>query len=287
MVVPDVAAAPRDVTIRVPEGPSLRGRFWPSAQGRGLVVIAHGLGEHGGAYAHVAERLARQAGVDVLAFDFRGHGRSPGRRGVVRRYEDLCDDLRAAVARAGEERPGRPRFVLGHSNGGLVALRAALDGGLDVAGIVLSNPALRVASPVPRWKVGVGRVLRRVAPRVTLDTAIDLATLTRDPAMIAARRDDPLRHSRISGPLFFGLIEGGAAIHRRAGEITVPILLLLGESDPLIDSAFTADVFDRLGSPDKTRAAFPEALHEPLNDLDRAAALDVVAAWLDARLPPD
>jgi alpha-beta hydrolase superfamily lysophospholipase len=285
-MAPDPTPAPRDATIRVPEGPSLRGWFWPSPRGRGVVVIAHGLGEHGGAYAHVAEGLARLAGVDVLAFDFRGHGRSPGRRGVVRRYEDLCDDLRAAVAWAGEERPGRPRFVLGHSNGGLVALRSVLGGGLDVAGIILSNPALRVRS-VPLWKRGVGRVLRRVAPRVTLDTAVDLATLTRDPAMIAARRDDPLRHSRISGPLFFGLVEGGATVYRRAGEIAVPILLVLGESDPLIDPAFTAAVFDRLGSPDKSRATFPEALHEPLNDLDRAAALDAVAAWLDARLPAD
>ncbi len=284
-MAPDAPLAPRDATIPVPEGPALRGRFWPSPRGRAVVVVAHGLGEHGGAYAHVAERLASSAGVDVLAFDFRGHGLSPGRRGVVRRYEDLCDDLRSAVDWAGRERPGRPRFVLGHSNGGLVALLAVLDGGLDVAGIILSNPALRVASPVPRWKVGVGRVLRRVAPRVTLDTAVNLETLTRDPAMIAARRDDPLRHSRINGPLFFGLVEGGATVHRRAGEITTPILLVLGESDPLIDSAFTADVFDRLGSPDKARVAFPDALHEPLNDLDRAAVLDAVTSWLTPRLP--
>jgi alpha-beta hydrolase superfamily lysophospholipase len=224
-------------------------------------------------------------GVNVLAFDFRGHGLSPGRRGVVRRYDELCDDLRAALAWVETERPGLPRFALGHSNGGLVVLRGVVDGGLDVAGMVLSNPALRVASPVPRWKLGVGRVLRRVAPRVTLDTAVDLATLTRDPAMIAARRDDSLRHSRINGPLFFGLVEGGRAIHRRAGEITTPVLLVLGESDPLIDSAFTSAVFDRLGSPDKSRVTFPEALHEPLNDLDRAAVLDVVSGWLDRRLP--
>jgi alpha-beta hydrolase superfamily lysophospholipase len=276
---PDATPSPRGATIRASAAGSGRrsgAAAWSSSR-TGWANTA--------SYCHVAEGLAQLAGVDVLALDFRGHGRSPGRRGVVRRYEDLCDDLRAAVAWAGEERPGRPRFVLGHSNGGLVALRAVLDGGLDVAGIILSNPALRVASPVPKWKVGVGHVLRRVAPRVTLDTAVDLATLTRDPAMIAARRDDPLRHSRINGPLFFGLLEGGATVHRRAGEIAVPILLVLGESDPLIDSAFTAAVFDRLGSLDKARATFPEALHEPLNDLDRAAVLDAVAAWLDARLP--
>jgi lysophospholipase len=206
---------------------------------------------------------------------------------MVNRYEDLCDDLRAAVAWAARERPGLTRFALGHSNGGQVVLRSILEGGLDVAGVVLSNPALRVASPIPRWKLGVGRALRRFAPGVTLRTDIDLATLTRDPAMIAARRDDPLRHSRVNGPLFFGLVEGGATIHRRAAEIAAPILLVLGESDPIIDAAFSSEVFDRLGSADKTRVTFPEALHEPLNDLDRGAVLDAIGRWLAARLPGD
>ncbi len=276
----------RDLTISGPGGPALRAWFWPSSRPRGVVVVAHGLGEHGGAYAHVAAALGRSSGVDLLAVDFRGHGRSPGRRGVVRRYEELCDDLRAAVAWAADERPGLPRFALGHSNGGQVVLRALLDGGLDVAGAVLSNPALRVASPVSRWKRGLGRALRRLAPTVTFGTDIDLATLTRDPVMIAARRDDPLRHDRINGPLFFGIVEGGATIHRRAGEIALPVLLVLGAADPLIDAAFTSTVFDRLGSADKTRVVFPEMLHEPLNDLEREAVLGAIGGWLSERLPP-
>ncbi len=65
------------------------------------------------------------------------------------------------------------------------------------------------------------------------------------------------------------------------GEIATPILPILGEADPVIDSAFTADAFDRLASPDNSRAAFAGALH----GLEHAAALDAVAAWLDARLP--
>ena len=33
------------------------------------------------------------ADFDVIAVDFRGHGRSPGRRGVVRTYDELTEDL--------------------------------------------------------------------------------------------------------------------------------------------------------------------------------------------------
>ena len=281
----EMSPTEHDLTIPGIGGPGLHARFWTVDRPRGVVVIAHGLGEHGSAYGHVADSLRRSAHVDVLAFDFRGHGRSPGTRGVVLRYEDLCDDLRSAVAFAASERPGVPRFALGHSNGGQVVLRSALIGGLDVSGMILSNPALRLASAVPRWKIGVGRVLRRFAPGVTMETAVDLATLTSDPQMLDLRRMDALRHSRINGPLFFGLVEGGRLIEARAPEITLPVLLLLGGADPVIDPAFTSRVFDTLGSPDKTRLVYAEMLHEPLNDINRERPLAEVGAWLDGRLP--
>ncbi len=64
------------------DGLPLHARLWSGEEPRGTLVIAHGLGEHGGCYDHVAEVLTAEAGlVDVLAFDFRGHGASPGAGG--------------------------------------------------------------------------------------------------------------------------------------------------------------------------------------------------------------
>lgn len=275
----------RDLTIEGAGAPPLAARLWSVERPRGVVVVSHGLGEHGGAYAHVAEALGRLAGVDVLAVDLRGHGRSSGRRGVVNRYEELCDDLRAAVAQAADDRPGLPRFALGHSNGGQVVLRALLDGGLDVSGVILSNPALRVLASIPRWKLGLGRFLNRFAPRVTVGTAVDLLALTRDPEMVEERRVDPLRHARVNGPLYFGLVEGGRAVADRASEVHVPLLLILGGADPIIDPDFSSAVFDVFASTDKTRLVYPEMLHEPLNDLNRETVLADLARWLSDRLP--
>jgi len=274
------------LTIPSIDGLGLHARSWTLDRPRGVVVIAHGLGEHGGAYAHVAESIRGSAQVDVLAFDFRGHGRSPGNRGVVLRYDELCDDLRSVVAFAATERPGLPRFALGHSNGGQVVLRSILNGGLDVSGIILSNPALRVVTRIPRWKLEVGRMLRRFAPQVTMETSVDLAMLTRDPSMVELRRVDALRHSRINGALFFGLIEGGQLIEQRASEITVPVLLLLGGSDPVVDAGFTARVFDRFGSLDKTKWIDLSMLHEPLNELELELPLAAIGDWIVNRLPP-
>jgi alpha-beta hydrolase superfamily lysophospholipase len=271
--------------IHSADGTPLHGRLWRGIEPHGVLVIAHGLGEHGGCYDHAAELLASQPGlVDVLAFDFRGHGRSPGGRGAVRRYDDLVDDLRAAVAWTAEHRPGRPVFVLGHSNGGQVALRMVLEDQPDLAGLVLSNPSLKLAVDVPTVKLWLGRLLRIVSPGTTLGGDLDSALLSRDPEFDARRRADDLRHSRVSAPLFFGMVEGGPKLLERAGEIQLPLLLILSGSDPIVDPQTARTFFERAASPDKTLRLDPDAVHEPFSDLGREQVVDDLAAWLRRHL---
>lgn len=278
----------REVVIPSEDGLRLKARYWPQAGARGVVVVSHGFGEHAGNYEPVALTVGPAAGVDVLAPDFRGHGLSPGRRGVVGRYEELVSDLIAVLDWAGQACPGLPRFVLGHSNGGQVALRAALEPGADrrIAGLILTNPSLSLARKVPGYKLRLGRFLLRHAPHVTLRAPLEPWRLTRDPEMQELRRGDPLCHSRISAPLFFGMVEGGPLITGRADEIALPVLMILGGSDSIADPVASRALFERLGSADKTLRVFPDMLHEPLNDLGREQVMDEIIAWLEAHLEP-
>lgn len=278
----------RAVEVPTADGLRLHARLWVADAPRAVVVVAHGFGEHAGCYDHVARALVPAAGVDLLAADQRAHGRSPGRRGVVGRYDELTADLVAALEFAGRERPGLPRFVLGHSNGGQLALRAALDPGVGpaIAGLILSNPSVKLAVRVPRWKLSLARFLLRHAPRVTLSAHLKPEDLSRDPAMQARRRADRLVHGRISAPLYFGMVDGGPLLADRAGAIRQPVLMILGGSDPVIDPEASRDLFDRLGAPDKTLLLFPGMRHEPLNELGREKVFEDIAAWLNHRLDP-
>jgi alpha-beta hydrolase superfamily lysophospholipase len=275
----------QDETITAPDGRPLKAWRWVNERPRAVLVISHGLGEHAACYSHVAEGLGSALGIDVLAFDFRGHGRSPGRRGLVRKFEDLTGDLGAALSWAGRARPGLPRFVLGHSNGGLVALRLILEQEAGLAGLILSNPALRLAQPVPRHKRLAGAILRRCAPGVTLATAIGPELMTRDPDVLAGRAADSLRHTRISAPIFYGMVEGGPLVALNAARIRTPVLMVLGGADPVIDSRESRAVFERLGSEDKSLRVYPGMLHEPLNDIGREQVLSDIAEWIAVRLP--
>ncbi len=247
--------------------------------------MSHGLGEHSACYAEFASELASTSGlVDVLTFDYRGHGQSSGKRGFVDRYKDFVDDLIAAIDWAENHRPGVPLYILGHSNGGLVALHAALAVAPRIRGMILSNPSLKVTAKIPLHKYMAGLVLRRVAPFVTLTSTVLDEHLTRDPERLASRKNDPLRHGRINAPLFFGMVEGGAHIVAQAAHIHLPLLLILGDSDPVIDPRTSLAFFEALGSGDKTLKVFPGMLHEPLNEIGRELVVAEVVTWLQARL---
>lgn len=275
---------PHDITVRSFDGMLLRGWHWTRPAPRGVLLIAHGFGEHGGCYRHLAAVLGPAAELDVVAPDLRGHGRSPGRRGVVSAYEDLVADVRRVFDWTARARSGLPLFVLGHSNGGQLALRLALEQPAGLSGLIVSNPSLVLATAVPAYKLAIGRLLRKAAPWVTLDASLPADRMTRDPAMQHEHHVDPLRHSRISAPLFFGMVEGGAALAQRTLELTTSALILLGAADPVVDPGATRAVFDRLRCADKTLLIYPKMLHEPLNELGREQVFADLLAWLMPRL---
>jgi len=262
----------------------LSARLWACPDPRGVLVIAHGHGEHGGCYAEFAGAIVPEANVDVVAFDFRGHGRSAGRRGVIRRYTDLLDDLEIWLGWAAHERPGLPVFVLGHSNGGLVAIRLLETRQPKIAGLILSNPALRLTADAPRWKRWIGEVLLRVAPWVTLQTGIDSDQLTQATESMITIDTDPLRHHRISPPSYFGMVANGPLALLEADRLTAPLFLILGGADPVTDPETGRRFFERASSVDKTLVVHEAMRHEPLHEVDRDEVIAAILLWIGERI---
>ena len=154
-------------------------RRWPAADPDRLVVLVHGYGEHIGRYEHLAQALTAR-GSTVVGPDHIGHGRSLGERALVESFEPIVDDLHAVVQ---AERGDLPVVMVGHSMGGLIAIRYAQRHRADLAGLVLSGPA-----------VGLGPVMRQwlAAPELPSDP-LDATALSRDPTVGEAYVADPLQ----------------------------------------------------------------------------------------------
>lgn len=262
-------------TVTAADGCGLLLRSWEPAghSPRAVILIVHGLGEHSGRYEHVGGHLALQ-GFLVKALDLRGFGGSEGPRAYAAGLDVFLDDLEPHVSEASGH--GVPVIMLGHSLGGLVALRYAQErSGLDL--LVLSSPAMDAA--IPRIKRVAARVLRRIAPRFALPNDIDGAQLSRDPAVGEAYFADPLVYTRTTAMLGAALLDAMAAA--RAGDVPLPTLVIHGAEDTLVpvEASASLEAF-----PNVQRVVFEEFRHETFNEDGGVAALATVTDWIDSRL---
>lgn len=290
-------------------GEELVARAWrPRAETRAAVIAVHGFGDHSGRYGHLLESLVPR-GVAVHAFDLRGHGRSPGRRGHIETWAHYREDLHAFVRRtAREEGPERPLFLLGNSLGGLVVLEYAIHHPEGLAGVIADSPALvptgvgnrflkllaiALSRTWPTFSVSVPMAPEPAGAAPTAEEAQPAAAVPLDepaaaaPPTIASEpmAPDPLLHSRLSAR---AATEAMAAIEftrRNAARLRLPLLILHGGADRIIDPqgsrAFVADA----SSTDKQLLEYPGVFHDARAEDVRELILDDIAAWLERHIP--
>lgn len=264
------------------DGVRLFAQAWSPPAPRGAIVLVHGIAEHGGRYAWLAAQAARH-GLALTAVDLRGHGRSPGERSYVERFDDYLLDVDALWEQAGARFADLPRFLMGHSMGGAIALAWAARRRPAAAGVVLSSAALKIGGDVPRLLVALAPLLSRWLPRLR-GTRIDPSLISRDPAAVAAYVGDPLVSlaappARTGAELLAVMAQSTAA----AAGLALPVYLFHGSEDRLTDPAGSREVHAAWGGADKTLRLWPGSRHETLNDLDREAVAAELMAWLEAR----
>ena len=267
--------------LEMPDGQPLRLHDWPLPQARGGVLIVHGLGEHAVRYDRLA-RWFNTLGYAVRAWDQRGHGQSPGPRGVLNHPDDLLADL--SVVHADYARTlGAAPLLLGHSMGGLVALRAVLDERVIPQALVLSSPALR--SHASRGLQRLAAALAHLLPNLRLRNGLDLERLSHDAQVVAAYRDDPLCHDRVSPRLADFIFRAGASCIGDADRLEVPALLLVAGDDALVDATGSRD-FSVAAARTKrlTTRYFAALYHELFNEAEpgRGQVLRQLQDWLPA-----
>jgi alpha-beta hydrolase superfamily lysophospholipase len=244
---------------------------------RGCVLIVHGLGEHIGRYPHVARALLA-AGIEVRGYDQRGFGRSPGARGAIPRDDALLEDARVVFDDWCGSRGEQP-FLLGHSMGGAVAARAVVGGCIAPRGLVLSSPAIAGRlSGLQRMALRIGR---RLSPDRAVPSGLRPAYVSRDPAVVAEYRSDPLIHGLITPRLAQFVVDAGSKALALAADLRLPTLVMIGSEDRLVDVASARLFHDRLPAPLRTLRVYEGCYHEIFNELvaDRARALADLVGW--------
>jgi lysophospholipase len=257
-------------------------RTCPDARARLLLV--HGYGDHCARYTHFFDWLAQHR-IEAHGFDFRGHGRSSGRRGFVVKWDQHLEDLRAFLDLPMFHRDALPTFVLGHSHGGLVVLAAGERGMLQgVRGVMLSNPYVHGAMRVPAWKIALAHTANPIVPWLRVSSGLNDEWMTADPAMLAQSRSDPLLNRGATPRWFLSTRRTQRAVIKHAPAFTLPLLGLLGGKDRIADASTTENVFQGIGSQDKSIRRYPSLRHELLREAGRELVFRDVLHFMQHRL---
>ena len=263
-------------------GRNIYGAYLQPEQISRVVVLIHGLGEHSHRYLDGVIPVLLEQGCAVVMYDNFGHGRSDGKRGHCPSYKALIELLNQVINRSKEIFPGFPVLLYGHSMGGNLALNFALRH-QQIQGLVVTSPYLRLAFRPPAWKMKLGKVLLSLWPAFTLPSGLDPNGLSRIPEEVRKYQEDPLVHDLVSPMFSFPVMEAGEWAIENASELTVPLLLMHGTEDPIID--FEATQIFSNNAPKCTFIPFEGGYHELQHDLDKDKLHVTIGDWIGQNFP--
>ncbi|BCS98969.1 alpha/beta hydrolase [Desulfoluna limicola] len=280
---------------------------------RAVVVIAHGMAEHGGRYREFAEHLTEN-GFCVYADDHRGHGRSVppggayGHFGDVNGWELAVSDAEALVAHAAETHPGLPIFIFGHSMGSFLVRDVIATTKHPLSGAIICGTAT-----LPSFLAGLGKLIAGLhanisgprSPSRLMDRlsfgAYNLCFfpartpfdwLCSDPESVDRYISDPLC-GYISTAALFRDLNGALARIGKQSHIErtpwdLPVLFLAGKKDPVAAMGRSASTlaarYSEAGTRDSSAILYDGARHELFGEPIKERIYTDIIDWMKARL---
>ncbi len=292
-----------ETTLDDPHGVEMFYRCWlPDGDPRGIVLVLHGMSEHSGRYARLAEALVA-FDLAVYAPDHRGFGRTSAITGMGKTgpggFDGILDSIRAVQDRAVDDLGDLPLVIFGHSMGSMF-VQAYVQRHHDHAGFVLSGSS----GPTPELAglvEGMNAIVEAGAGDEPLDalgafnepfapTRTDYDWLSRDDSEVDAYIADPMCGD--GNPVTAGFVAGLLSLVHDAGTPEavaavpegMPALFLTGEADPVSNGGESVRALEALYSSagmDVTAYYYPDARHEVLNEVNRDEVTADLCRWID------
>ncbi|KAK1278550.1 hypothetical protein QJS04_geneDACA017202 [Acorus gramineus] len=246
-------------------------------------------GEINGRYNNFARQL-NDNGFKVYGMDWIGHGGSDGLHGYVHSLEYAVNDVKVYVEKVVAVNPGSPCFLFGHSTGGAIILKAALDPKIEalVNGVALTAPAIRVQPSHPIFGV-LAPILSFLVPKYQIGAATKQGLpVSRDPEALEAKYSDPLVYT---GPIRVRtgseILRISSHLQQNLHRVSVPFIVLHGTADTVTDSEASQRLYDEASSVEKSIKLYDGFLHDLLFEPEREDITQDIIDWLNSRWPQD
>ncbi len=259
-------------------------QYWlPEGEPKAILLVAHGIAEHSGRYMNVVNHFV-PAGYAVYGVDHIGHGKSDGKRVCVERFQDFTKTFKKFFDMIRGWQPIKPIFLVGHSMGGLISAAYLLKHQDELTGVVFSGPGIKVPENISNAVIFAGKILSVVMPKAGI-IQLDAEGICRDPAVVDAYLNDPLVYTgKITARLSAEMLKTIQHVTGSAIKIRLPIMIVQGGSDKLVDPSGAQLLYDSVSSEDKKIKIYDGLYHEVFNEPEHGQVLDDVKVWIDSHL---
>jgi alpha-beta hydrolase superfamily lysophospholipase len=267
------------------DGMKLSGYIWePKESPKAIINLVHGFGEYSERYDQWAMRFAEK-GFLVHAIDYRGHGKSDGRRGHVNKFDDFLNDIEVLVKESKKLYPELPQYIYGHSLGGNIVTNYILKREHEFKGAIISSPWYKLSFELSAFMLFIARIMNKIYPKFTQKSTLGVNALTHDKNIVDSYITDALVHEKISARMFFEIYKAGDWVLKNADKINLPILIQHGNDDNITSYKAGKEFAEKavVLNKDVTYKEWPGLYHELHNELEKDEVFKLVADWLEEK----
>lgn len=257
-------------------GSVLNTHHWPVKNPVSVMMLVHGFGEHGGRYAPMA-RFLNAHNIAVIAPDLQGHGKTNGKRGVIKSYDDFRANLSGLIDFTQHHYPDTHLTLYGHSMGGGIVLDHGLNMERDLP-IIASAPLIALPDPVPAPLRVIITILARIKHDLSLSQPLVGEKISTQIEEQNLYDDDPLNHSTLGFKTAVEIVENGERISEQAHRWDRPLLLLHSKDDQL--TAFEGSETFASKASQVEFHPFENCAHEMHNDVTREAVYHLMLDFI-------
>jgi lysophospholipase len=255
---------------------------WEAEQAKAVLVIVHGAMEHHGRYLSLVDMWTTE-GFHVVMGDLPAHGTSSRKRGHIQSFDEYIQAVQEWVKEAKKYK--LPLFLLGHSMGGLIVIRALQERSFEAEGVVLTSPCLGVCVQLPVPLRAVSKVLNVVAPAMQFHSHLTVEMATRNKDIRDSMENDSLYLRKVSVRWYSELVKAIKTAHEKVDKFPdVPILIMQACEDQLVDKIRVREWFDKLSTSDKAYKEWAKCYHELFNEYEKDQVFSFAKHYLEAHL---
>jgi alpha-beta hydrolase superfamily lysophospholipase len=251
------------------DGLALHYKTWNVQGAAKALVLLHRGHEHADRWDTVVPSLA-MPDTAIYAWEARGHGQSPGRRGHAAGFMEYVRDLDTFFHHLQKNHGLVPErtVVVAHSVGAVIAATWVHDFAPRIAGLVLATPALEVNLIVPGALTSI-RAMQKLKSDATIKSYVRGSWLTRDLSAAAAYDADKTISKDISAKILVDLFDSAQRVISDAEVMDRPLLLFSAGADKVVKKHAIDTLYTNYGCEQKTHLTLKGARHAIFHDLCR------------------